>query len=231
MQSITENLADISLIKLAAFILAVFLLAIIFNFHIADYSQVILLLFFIYELRGSKIDFKGLSAKNTIFIVVLNIFFSYGMLYFTYFILNGHIINVSRSIAVYSLINAIFISPIVEELLFRGVLFNCFNEYFNMSTSIILSAVLFAISHQVGGIISAFVFGLCMSILYLKTSNIVVPIFAHFLNNLFSQIIYYVDVGDLLFSNIFIISIISILAVISLYFLFNSLFEEFRKII
>ena len=49
--------------------------------------------------------------------------------------------------------------PIVEELLFRGIIFNKINEYFSLTVAILVSSFLFGISHEFGGMFSAFVFG------------------------------------------------------------------------
>lgn len=55
--------------------------------------------------------------------------------------------------------------------------------------AMIISSFLFAIGHDFGGIVSAFLFGLCMCILYLKTDNILIPMTVHFINNITSTLI------------------------------------------
>ena len=49
--------------------------------------------------------------------------------------------------------------------------------------------------------ISAFVFGLCMCILYLKTDNIFIPMTVHFLNILFSYGTDLLNLNGFLFSS------------------------------
>lgn len=221
--TINEKLQEISIVKVGIFIIALYITSQTLRFDfITDFLEIALLLFFIYELRGSKISIGSISLKQILTIVILNIFFSYGMLYLTDFVV------LSKSIIVGSVLNTIFIAPIVEELLFRGVIFNNLNKYYSVNVAIIFTSLLFGLSHELGGIISSFVFGICMNILYIKTSNIMILIIAHFTNNLISQIIYYMDFSNLIFTNTIIITIISILAIVSACILFDSIFEEMK---
>lgn len=73
--------------------------------------------------------------------------------------------------------------PISEELIFRGVIFNTLNNRMNFVYAMIISSVLFALFHGFGRIITTFLFGLCLCILYLKTDNILIPIIIHAINN------------------------------------------------
>ena len=53
----------------------------------------------------------------------------------------------------------------------------------------IISSFLFGIGHDFGGITSAFLFGICMCILYLKTDNILIPMSVHFINNVVATLL------------------------------------------
>lgn len=86
-------------------------------------------------------------------------------------------------------LTAIIFAPIIEELTFRGVLFNRLKIRTGIIPAMIISSFLFAIGHDFGGITSAFLFGICMCILYLKTDNILIPMAVHFLNNVFATIV------------------------------------------
>ena len=79
---------------------------------------------------------------------------------------------------------SIIFAPILEELIFRGVLFNRFKIRIGIIGAMLISSGIFAIGHEFGGILSAFLFGLCMCIIYLKTDNILMTMSIHFLNNL-----------------------------------------------
>jgi len=69
-----------------------------------------------------------------------------------------------------------------------------------------------------------------MAILYLKTDNICVPIFAHFLNNLIAETIRLVDVNEVLFTNGNVIFAVSAFAVISAIILFVSILKELNNV-
>ena len=57
---------------------------------------------------------------------------------------------------VLEVITSIILAPIIEELLFRGVLFNRLKIRTGIVAAIIISSAIFAIGHEFGGITSAF---------------------------------------------------------------------------
>ena len=187
------------------------------------YFYLIIILYFMFRLRNCFNEFKSdaanifskVSFKEILAIVLLNILFSYGMLYLAKFgggVLSAKSLNLVGAASLFSII---VISPIVEELMFRGVFLNKLESIVPTLFAVLISSLLFAALHTFGSIFSAFIFGICVSILYLKTENILVPIFAHFLNNLIGEVIYHMDFQGILFSNGLVIGLVSVLAVIS----------------
>jgi len=77
---------------------------------------------------------------------------------------------------------AVIIAPIVEEILFRGVMLHRFTIKWGIKWAIMASSIIFALFHA--DIIGAFIFAIVMCILYIKTASILVPILAHIINNL-----------------------------------------------
>lgn len=75
----------------------------------------------------------------------------------------------------------VIIAPIVEEFLFRGFLLHRFTVKWGIRVAVLASSFIFGILHT--DIVGAFLFGLVMCILYLKTGTILVPIVCHMLNN------------------------------------------------
>ncbi|MCQ2737308.1 MAG: CPBP family intramembrane metalloprotease [archaeon] len=126
----------------------------------------------------------------------------------------------------------VILSPIVEELLFRGIILRKLNTDYNFSIpfAILISSLLFGLCHSFGGILSAFVFGICMSVLYLKTKNILVPILAHTLNNLISFILAFTRIEYFILSNGIIVIIVLILFVITNFILFKHIFNEISNL-
>lgn len=208
---------------------------------------VFVIFYFMFMLRNCFEDFKNdfcnvfskTMLKQILLIVVVNIFFSYGMLYAANylavsfpgldFLVNFAVPSMSL-LSFAPLISTIFVSPIAEELIFRGVLLNRLKIYVPTVFAVLISALLFGSLHNFGSITSAIVFAICMAILYLKSENICVPILAHFLNNLFAESIRLIDVGELLFTNNAVMLIMSILAILSAIFLLRFMAHELNNI-
>lgn len=98
-------------------------------------------------------------------------------------------VDISAGALLLSAIGSIIFAPVLEELIFRGVLFNRLKIRVGIVPAMLISSFLFAIGHDFGGMTSAFLFGLCMCILYLKTDNILIPMSVHFINNVVATIL------------------------------------------
>lgn len=86
------------------------------------------------------------------------------------------------------LINLILITPIVEEILFRGFYYRILKNRYNIIIGGVISIILFAIGHEIG--ISAFLQGIVLTIVYEKTKSIWSSIITHILINTFQGIKY-----------------------------------------
>ena len=86
-------------------------------------------------------------------------------------------------------LSSIVLAPIIEELVFRGVLFNRLKIRVGILGAMLISSGIFAIGHEFGGITSAFLFGICMCLIYLKTDDILITMSIHFINNLVAVIL------------------------------------------
>jgi len=86
-------------------------------------------------------------------------------------------------------LNVSLIGPIVEEIMFRGIILNRLTKRWGFNVGIIVSSLLFAIQHLEMAIIGAFLWGIIMSLLYIKTNNIMIPITLHIINNSLATII------------------------------------------
>lgn len=84
----------------------------------------------------------------------------------------------------YNFLNAtvlIIVAPLVEEFLFRGFIFQRFATRWNLATGVILSSILFGCLHL--NPIGLSVFSVIVTLLYLKTHTLAIPIIFHALNN------------------------------------------------
>ena len=244
MSLFNDKLKKITLKELLSLIIILFVIQYLINalniVHIDSFWIYIFIIFyFIFKLRAEIFSVKDdmLEAfspdilKTVLAVVILNIFFSYGMLYLSNSILDFvPSVNLFNSFLTGSLIATIFISPISEELIFRGVFLNRLQLAVPVVFAVLISSLLFAALHSFGSIFSAFIFGVCIAILYLKTDNIFVPIFAHFLNNLFAEIIVVMDPNKILFTNISVVLVMSILAIVSFVIILIFIIGNLKKL-
>lgn len=75
-------------------------------------------------------------------------------------------------------------APLMEELLFRSIIFKRISRTFNIYLGMIISSLVFGLLHIELAIIGAFIFGIVCCILYTKYKNILIPMTVHFFNNL-----------------------------------------------
>lgn len=86
-----------------------------------------------------------------------------------------------------SIISTGFIGPILEEILFRYILFNNLNKFNSKFKSLIIATIIFAVIHlNIIKIIYAFILGIILNITYIKSNNIKVPILIHISANIMS---------------------------------------------
>ncbi|HSQ88890.1 type II CAAX endopeptidase family protein [Romboutsia sp.] len=93
-------------------------------------------------------------------------------------------------------ISIVIIAPIIEELIYRKVIFKRLSKKLNTTFGTILSSIFFGLCHAKDSIFFATLFGVVLCILYLKYKNILVPMFLHFLNNFMTTIILLTSVGE-----------------------------------
>lgn len=249
MSLFNEKLKHISLKELLSFIIFLFLLQYLLNISKIIYLDpvwiyLLVIFYFIFRLKGnfpSESDYAMIFNENVLkqvfLIVVLNVFLSYGFLYLSDYLLalfpslNSLPADMLfNSIVGLNLLGTIFVSPISEELIFRGVFLNRLQLIVPSLFAVLISSLFFASLHSFGSITSAFIFGLSMAVLYLKTDNVMVPIFAHFLNNLIAEIIVNVDTGKILFTNPSVVMIMSLLALASFVMISFLIADELKNI-
>ncbi|QOR34805.1 CPBP family intramembrane metalloprotease [Clostridium sp. 'deep sea'] len=90
----------------------------------------------------------------------------------------------SNSSLVTIILRLILIAPITEELIYRGIFVNGLSKLYSKKTTFILTAVLFAISHGTAHQIAlAFITGIFLAWLYLKTESLLLTIGVHMAMN------------------------------------------------
>jgi membrane protease YdiL (CAAX protease family) len=88
---------------------------------------------------------------------------------------------------------SIFMASIVEELLFRGIIFNNLVKRYSFWISAIYSSILFALVHvSVIKLIPTFIVGMVLCWVLKKEQKIIYCILIHFIINILSEIAYYI---------------------------------------
>lgn len=93
------------------------------------------------------------------------------------------IVELSRINPLFILVPAL-IGPILEEFVFRKILFGTFYKKWNFLVAAILSSLIFAVVHMdLMHTLIYFAMGVVFAYLYVKTKRIIVPILVHMLLN------------------------------------------------
>ena len=87
---------------------------------------------------------------------------------------------------------AVVIVPVVEEVIFRGILVNRWGVKWGIRTGIVASSILFGVFHPEDPV-GATIFGLVAGLLYLQTRTLIVPIAFHMANNAVATVFEFVD--------------------------------------
>ncbi|MEG0276464.1 MAG: type II CAAX endopeptidase family protein [Coprobacillus sp.] len=106
---------------------------------------------------------------------------------------------ITKTSPVVMVITTVLLAPILEEFVFRGILFGWAYEI-NPKFAHIISAFVFAMLHIILALLSGniaewvqifsyFLMSIVLSYLYEKTNNIAVPILTHMINNLITMLI------------------------------------------
>ncbi|HPX05911.1 MAG TPA: CPBP family intramembrane metalloprotease, partial [Tenuifilaceae bacterium] len=91
----------------------------------------------------------------------------------------------------FSFITAVILAPVLEELLFRGIILKGFLKNYSPVKAIVVSGLLFGIFHlNPWQAIGASFVGVILGWVYYKTKSIIPCIIIHFVNNLLAFILY-----------------------------------------
>ncbi len=82
---------------------------------------------------------------------------------------------------------AVLVAPVVEELLFRGVILHRWSARWGLRRAVFYSSLAFGLMHA--NFLGLFVFGCVMAVLYIRSGTLIVPILCHALNNLIGTVL------------------------------------------
>lgn len=102
--------------------------------------------------------------------------------------------------SIFSFIAIVIAAPVLEELIFRGIILNGLLKRYSPLKSIVISSILFGVVHlNPWQFVAAFVIGMFSGWVYYKTNKLALSILIHFANNLFAfGSTYFVDAESIL---------------------------------
>ena len=83
--------------------------------------------------------------------------------------------------AVFLLVTVLVVAPVIEEVLFRGVMLHRIAVKWGLGPAIVVSSAVFGLLHV--NFVGVGVLGIVMALLYVRTRTLIVPIACHVLNN------------------------------------------------
>lgn len=165
-----------------------------------------------------KVD-KMIMIYVIVFCSAFSIFFSF----LPCLIFKHYSINQIGEYSVYSIIKTLVISPILEEIIFRGGLFKLLLKNTSRKKAQLLCSLGFTLVHYQSDSSLLAIFGLSLFLCYifLKTKNILLCIIAHALNNFLSVAILPFFVNELKTKESYVLIILVISVVIILFSVFK----------
>jgi len=103
---------------------------------------------------------------------------------------------IGTSKLVFFMVQAVILSPFIEELFFRGFLFTFLKNYTTTIPAIVLSAGVFAFAHaNLGSVLQLWFLGIVLAVAYEHTGSLLLPIGVHALWNFFTAMSLLLDPG------------------------------------
>ena len=94
------------------------------------------------------------------------------------------LVNQSIGLGGWAILTTVVLAPILEEILFRGLILDPVREKSGATRAVLISALLFGIIHIIPQqVVNAFVIGIILGFLYVRTGSLVNVIFIHAVNN------------------------------------------------
>lgn len=176
------------------------------------FAALIAVLFFLRkEMRASSRslnDHKKASVLNSVIWSVLGIFLAFFSQSFAIMIENligvkqgsentQFIVNLISAIPLFALVSSV-VGPILEEIVFRKIIFGSLYKKMNFFFSALISSIIFGFAHfEPEHIILYSAMGFTFAFLYVKTNRILVPIAAHVAMNTMVVIVQIVNKDEI----------------------------------
>ena len=166
-------------------------------------------------------NIKKIGNKDYLKIIIVSILLSIGLNIILYLI--NRVVPITNrydniKVLFYTIIPTGIIGPIIEEYIFRGIIFNKLKTFNKEKTAIILTTIIFSIMHfELSQIIYTLIVGYFLTYLYSKTNNLKISIISHITINTATILL----IPLILNTNVYIQSGILILIILSLFQIFS----------
>lgn len=128
---------------------------------------------------NTKINYFYLIILGVILSLMYNVF-----AYYLNFSLKTSLFDNNSNVAV-TLLSTGILGPIIEELMFRGIIYNELKSKYSNMKSILITTIFFAIIHiNIIQILYALIIGFILIFVYEKYNNIKAPIILHMASNI-----------------------------------------------
>ena len=128
---------------------------------------------------NNKINYFYLTILGIILSLIYNVF-----AYYLNFALKTSLFDNNSNVAV-TLLSTGILGPIIEELMFRGIIYNELKSKYSNMKSILITTIFFAIIHiNIIQILYALIIGFILIFVYEKYNNIKAPIILHMASNI-----------------------------------------------
>ena len=128
---------------------------------------------------NNKINYFYLIILGVILSLMYNVF-----AYYLNFALKTSLFDNNSNVAV-TLLSTGILGPIIEELIFRGIIYNELKSKYSNMKSILITTIFFAIIHiNIIQILYALIIGFILIFVYEKYNNIKAPIILHMASNI-----------------------------------------------
>lgn len=112
--------------------------------------------------------------------------------------------SVLTNLGSYAIILTVFIAPLLEEFVFRGVVLNDIRHSYGSFTAIVVSALFFSLIHlNLAQILPAFLIGIVFGYVYIVSGSIWSVILLHMINNALAYILFLIVPNDDLSKSLF----------------------------
>ena len=129
--------------------------------------------------KKTKINYFNLILLGIILSLIYNIF-----AYYFNFILKSSLFDNNNNLVI-TLISTGLIGPVIEELMFRGIIYNELKSKYKNMKAILITTIFFAIIHfNIIQTLYALAIGLILIFVYERYKNIKAPIILHMTSNI-----------------------------------------------